>query len=125
MSEYVDNYNLDALMAPNEETFDFSFFNDPAPIGQNEAAAYDHNAGYGLNVDMGASMNPGFDFNAPMTLNEEIFDPSFLDNTALVGQNGPAIHYYDASNSFNFNADLQPNPSVLAPPDATAIIHQS
>ncbi|KAI0106997.1 hypothetical protein GGR51DRAFT_517045 [Nemania sp. FL0031] len=120
MSEYVNNYNFDAFMAPNEETIDLGFFNDAAFIGQNGPAAYGHDAGYGLDLDIGGG------FSAPMALNEEILNPSLLNNTTLLGQNEHAIHQSNTTYDFNFefNANFQLKPSLPAPPDATATIHQ-
>ncbi|KAK5636509.1 hypothetical protein RRF57_012221 [Xylaria bambusicola] len=59
MSEYLDNLDFDALMAPNEAAFDFNFLDLPPLIGQNDAT-YDFNPA----MDLGAGPSLDFDFNA-------------------------------------------------------------
>ncbi|KAI1126556.1 hypothetical protein F5Y10DRAFT_266990 [Nemania abortiva] len=124
MSEYVDNFDFNALMHPNEEAFDFSFLNDMAPIGQDEVAAYKHNAGYGPDLDAGVGIDPAIGFNVPMALGEEVLDPGFFANMQFVGQYGPAAHETSGSD-FDLNTAHQPSHSFPPPPAAIGNIDQS
>lgn len=111
MSEYVNNFDLDFFTAPNEETFDFSYLDYPAPIGQNEVSAYDFNAGYDFGPDVGLGVNPVPDFAVPVAPDGEASNPSFLDNPGSIGHYEPAAGY-------------QPGPSLPVPPGATATAGQ-
>ncbi|KAF2965061.1 hypothetical protein GQX73_g8523 [Xylaria multiplex] len=60
MSEYFNNFDFDALMALDNEPFDFDSLEHPVPIGQNETADYCYNATYGFDPGMDFDFNAGF-----------------------------------------------------------------
>ncbi|KAI1428405.1 hypothetical protein F5Y12DRAFT_711041 [Xylaria sp. FL1777] len=86
MSEYFDNHDFNALMAPVEEDLDLNFDEYLALIRQNEAAGYDYNATYGFDpaVDFGADAVLDFDLNAGFQHDPSL--PVLPDATAMTGQ---------------------------------------
>lgn len=86
MSEYFANFDFDALMAHNENAFDFNFLDLPPSIGQDEGIAYADNATYDLHPAMDLGVGPAldFDFNAGFHLDPSL--PPLPDATATTGQ---------------------------------------
>ncbi|KAI8955256.1 hypothetical protein F4801DRAFT_379832 [Xylaria longipes] len=76
MSEYLSNYDFDALIGPDDQPFDFTFLDNSDPIGQDEAAGYDYNAAYGFDPGMDFTVDPAFDFD---------FNASFQPDPSLPG----------------------------------------
>ncbi|KAI0424645.1 hypothetical protein F5Y09DRAFT_347517 [Xylaria sp. FL1042] len=71
---------------PIEAPFDFGFLDNPAPIGQDEAPAFDYNAVYGFDpaMDLDYDPVPAFDFNADFQRGPSL--PMLPDATATTGQ---------------------------------------
>jgi hypothetical protein len=87
MSEYFDNCDFDALVAPNEETFDLSFLETLGPIGQDDDIdGYEGNAAFGLDPDLDLASYPGFPFDPHVGFPPAPSLPVLPDSTATTGQ---------------------------------------
>ncbi|KAJ3562280.1 hypothetical protein NPX13_g8621 [Xylaria arbuscula] len=124
MSEYIDYFDFDAfdaLVAPNENTFDFNFDDIAPPIGQDEGSAYADNAPFAFDppIDFGAGSGLDFDFNADF--HYEPPQPLLPDVTGAAGQSlrcAPVGVLPPASATMLVNQDLLSHRSseALFPP---------